>query len=313
MAHVDALSRAPVDSKEVPLDDALAERHEVCVLVSKEERIVMCQAADEELKRIKRMVEQNAMNESAVPYLLEDGILYRLHREKKLFVMLKSMRKSLVVTAHDLSGHPAVDRTVANILQDFWFPGVRRYVKQHIRACFECLLTRVPRGKRPGLLHPIPLGKRPFDTVHVDHVGPFITAPGGLRYILVMVDNFTKFVVLQAVSSTKAEPLIECLKRFVDMYGLPGHLITDRGTCYTSGAFEQFCTDQGIKLIRTSSRHPQANGQVERTHSVVMASLMTVGNEPNQWAESLPEVQRLLNNSETKVTSKTPFEMLHGY
>jgi hypothetical protein len=38
-----------------------------------------------------------------------------------------------------------------------------------------------------------------------------------------------------------------------------------------------------------------------------------MGNEPNQWAESLHEVQRLLNNSETKVTSKTPCEMLHGY
>jgi hypothetical protein len=54
---MDALSRSSVDSEEVLLDDALAERHEVCVLVSKEERVVMSQAADEELKRIKRMIE----------------------------------------------------------------------------------------------------------------------------------------------------------------------------------------------------------------------------------------------------------------
>jgi hypothetical protein len=40
---------------------------------------------------------------------------------------------------------------------------------------------------------------------------------------------------------------------------------------------------------------------------------MTMRNEPNQWAESLPEVQRLLNNSKTEVISTTPFEMLHGY
>jgi len=32
-----------------------------------------------------------------------------------------------------------------------------------------------------------------------------------------------------------------------------------------------------------------------------------------EWAKMLPEVQRLLNNSETKVTGRTPFEMLHGY
>ncbi|CAI6366244.1 unnamed protein product [Macrosiphum euphorbiae] len=38
-----------------------------------------------------------------------------------------------------------------------------------------------------------------------------------------------------------------------------------------------------------------------------------MGGAENQWAKLLPEVQRLLNNSETKVTGKTPFEMLHGY
>jgi Na+/phosphate symporter len=59
MAHVDALSRAPVDNEEVLLDNALVERHEVCILMSKEERIVMCQVADEKLKRIKRMVEEH--------------------------------------------------------------------------------------------------------------------------------------------------------------------------------------------------------------------------------------------------------------
>ncbi|CAI6371848.1 unnamed protein product [Macrosiphum euphorbiae] len=202
---------------------------------------------------------------------------------------------------------------MANVLQDFWFADMRSYVKQHIWSCFECLLTRVPRGKRPGLLHPIPIGTRPFGTVHVDHVGPFITAPGGLRYILVIVDNLTKYVTLYAVSNTGSEPLIKCMQLFVKQYGLPGRLITDRGTCYTSGAFEDFCAAQGIKLVWTSSRHPQANGQVERTHSVVMATIMTMGGAGCEWAKMLPEVQRLFNNSETKVTGRTPFEMLHGY
>jgi len=65
--------------------------------------------------------------------------------------------------------------------------------------------------------------------------------------------------------------------------------------------------------VWTSSIHPQANGQVERTHSVVMATLMTLGEAETRWAKLLPEVQRLMNHSETKVTGKTPFEMLHGY
>lgn len=114
--------------------------------------------------------------------------------------------------------------------------------------------------------------------------------------------------------NTEFEPLIKCMQQFMKKYGLPGRLITDHnGTCYTSGAFENFCAVQGIKLVWTSSRHPQANGQVERTHSVVMATLMTMGGVGCEWAKMLPEVQYILNNSETKVTGKTPYEMFHGY
>jgi len=191
------------------------------------------------------------------------------------------MRKSLLVTAHDLSGHPAVDGTMNNLLQDFWFADMKRYVKQHLYMCFECLLVKNPRGKRPGLLHPIPIGQRPFETVHMDHVGPFITTEAGNRYTLEFVDNFTKFVKLYPVGATGADALLSCTGQFVNAYGLPRWFITDRGTCYTSKAFEKFCLEQGIQLVLTSSRHPRANGQVERVHSVVMAAIMTRNDAPD--------------------------------
>ncbi|CAI6343042.1 unnamed protein product [Macrosiphum euphorbiae] len=312
MTHVDALSRAPVSTEEPPLDDVLAERIDVVgVLLSEEERVAMCQSSDVDIARVK--LDMSTTGDTCGEFVLKGGLLYRRYRDKLLFVMPKSMRKSLVVTAHDLSGHPAVDITMANILQDFWFSGMRRYVRLHINVCFECLLTKDPRGKRPGYLHPIPIGKRPFDTVHIDHVGPFVTTPDGFKYVLTIVDNFTKFISLYAVKDTSADQLIERVQLFVDTYGLPRRFVTDRGSCYTSGAFELFCLQRGIVLIWNSSRHPQANGQVERSHSVVMAALRTAGVVPDGWSELLPDVQRVINNSESKTTTRTPFEMLHGY
>lgn len=128
-----------------------------------------------------------------------------------------------------------------------------------------------------------------------------------------MVDNFTKFISLYPVKDTSAGQLIDQVQLFVDAYGLPRRFVTDRGSCYTSGAFEQFCLQRGIVLIWTSFRHPQANGQVERSHSVAMAALRTAGIEPDGWSKLLNEVQRVINNNESKTTTKTPFEMLHGY
>lgn len=67
----------------------------------------------EEAKLIKEVRESSG---EAGQYKIERGILYRHYRARLLFVMPKAMRKSLVVVARDLSGHPAVDRTMANIL-----------------------------------------------------------------------------------------------------------------------------------------------------------------------------------------------------
>lgn len=162
--------------------------------------------------------------------------------------------------------------------------------------CFECLLTKNSRGKRPGLLHLIPLGRRQFETVHMDHVGQFITTRNGSKHILVLVDNFTKFVVLFAVKDTSSESLLECTRQFVSVYGLPARFISDRGTCYTSKAFGKFCMDEGIRLVLTSSRHPQVNGHVERVHSVVMTTLITQKNKSDEWDMDLPEVFNFIFN-----------------
>lgn len=196
MTHVVALSRAPFSNEEPPLDDVLAERVDVVgVLLSGEKRIAMCQSSDVDIARLKSEMQTTG---DTVEFVLQGGLLYRRHRDRLLFVMPKSMRKSLVVTAHDLSGHPAVDLTVANILQYFWFAGMRRYVRLHINVCFECLLTKDPRGKRPGYLHPIPIGKRPFDTVHMDHVGPFVTTPDELSmYLQWLTTLLNSFLCIQ--------------------------------------------------------------------------------------------------------------------
>lgn len=39
-------------------------------------------------------------------------------------------------------------------------------------------------------------GTKPFETVHIDHYGPFKKEKNGYKYILVIIDAFTKFVIL---------------------------------------------------------------------------------------------------------------------
>lgn len=61
------------------------------------------------------------------------------------------------------------------------------------------VLGKLLMKKRPGELHIITPGRRPFQVINVDYTGSFIKTKKGNCYVLVIIDNLTKFVQLYAV------------------------------------------------------------------------------------------------------------------
>lgn len=178
MAHIDALSRAPMEtSNGDTMDQIISDKLEVLVSMSEEEYIVAMQYSDAGLiSIITELNSEEPSLKSKSEYPLINGILYkkvkRFGKIRKLWMVPKPMRKSLVIKFHDLSGHFSVDRTVSKVLEKYYFSNLHRCVKQHIRMCAACTISNVPRGKRPGKLHPIKPGSRPFETINIDYLGP---------------------------------------------------------------------------------------------------------------------------------------------
>jgi len=203
MAHADALSRAPNDAEttRMSVEDELSGRLEVFIALSTTDQVRFMQQADEHTRKVIKLLEspdkRTKGEESEVcHYELYDGVLYHIFRGKPLLVVPKAMRKGIVMSAHDYGGHFSVDRTIARITRDYWCSCRRRYVRQHIKMCLDCLTHQRPAGKQAGLLHPTPPGRRPFQIIHMDHLGPFETSISKNRYLLVIADNLTKYVHL---------------------------------------------------------------------------------------------------------------------
>ncbi|UYV66648.1 hypothetical protein LAZ67_4002441, partial [Cordylochernes scorpioides] len=325
MAHVDGMSRAPVDDPRDTMEEIVEKNLEVCLTITLEEQILMIQHSDPELRDLiqifrkdpcdRTVGEQNRIND----YSYKGGRLFRMvkngEEERALYVIPKSMRKSLVVKFHDLMGHFATDRTVNKIKEWYWFPSMKRYVRRHVAMCLECLFNKVPGGKQQGFLHPIKSGKRPFSIVHMDHVGPFVRSTKGNQELLVIVDNLTRFVRLSPVRNTSTQNVLKVMKSFVNDFGLPDKIISDRGSCFTSRQFEEFCRGNGIHHTLNSTKHPQGNGMVERVNRTALSTIATSIEDPRRkdWDLKIKEVERDLNNAVNKTTNKTPFETLHGY
>ncbi|KAJ8915909.1 hypothetical protein NQ315_015524 [Exocentrus adspersus] len=156
---------------------------------------------------------------------------------------------------------------------------------------------------------------KPFDVVHIDHLGPFVTSSRKNKYILVIIDNLTKFVRLEATRDTKADGVVKKLEDFVLDFGALTKIISDRATCFTSQKFEAFCRKHGIKHVLNSPRHAQANGQVEIVNRTIIPVLQAAIEDPEKkdWDKNLKKIALDLNESINKTTQESPFKLLYGY
>lgn len=79
-----------------------------------------------------------------------------------------------------------------------------------------------------GFLFSIDKFPLPFHTLHLDHVGPFVESHAGNKFILTIVDAFTKFTFLRAVPSTRSKPVIHELSQLYVIFGAPCRIVLIR-------------------------------------------------------------------------------------
>ncbi|KAJ8935219.1 hypothetical protein NQ318_012535 [Aromia moschata] len=167
-------------------------------------------------------------------YTLKNNRVYKNTNDGPKWVVPKNARRAIVAYYHDMAGHFALDKTLSSLSQQYWFLQMRKYVERYIHTCIMCAYNKEPAGKRPGVLHPIEKIATPMDTLHVDHLGPFVKSTRGNSYLIVAVDGFTKYVFAKAVTSTKVGPLIKFIDEISEVFGTPRRIICDKGTCYSS-------------------------------------------------------------------------------
>lgn len=188
---------------------------------------------------------------------------------------------------HDDMSHLGFDRMIKKLGESCWFPKMNQIVKKYVRNCLDCAHGTKKSGKRAGLMNPIPKISQPFETIHLDQMGPMETDTDGFKYILTLVDAFTKYVILTPTRNVDVDAVLIALDNFIDLFGVPRRIIADRGGAFDSKSFEEFCVKNGIERHITATAMPRGNGQAERYHRKMLSSLCTmvkVGKE-HKWSQ----------------------------
>ena len=116
----------------------------------------------------------------------------------------------------------------------------------------------------------------PFAQWGIDIVGPLPLGKGQVKFLLVTIDYFTKWVEAEALAMiTEARIQNFVWKNIICRFKIPLTIISDNGRQFDSQGFRDFCSGLGIKNQFSSPGHPQANGQTEVTNRTLLRIIKT--------------------------------------
>ena len=215
---------------------------------------------------------------------------------------------------HDTACHPGITR--------FWhlvkarnLPHSLDTVKKIVNSCPTCLALK------PHFMKPPPTqlvsATRPFDRLNMDIKGPLPITREGYKYMLVVVDEYSRFPFAYPLKEISAATVIRKLKEIFSFFGLPGYIHSDRGRNFMSYSLRKFLFRLGIATSRSTPYHPTGNSQSERYVGIVWRSIKLRLHSSNRntsaWADVLPDVLFALRSLLCTATNCTPHERLFNF
>jgi len=126
----------------------------------------------------------------------------------------------------------------------------------------------------------------------------YVKANQGVKYLLVVIDVFSRFLWVETLTDKKPESIISAFKKIFDeSKRIPKRLRTDRGSEFTAKDVQSFMRSKKIAQIFTSNEL-QAN-YVERVIKTIKTKLFrfVVNKNSFQYLKALPQIVSSYNNT----------------
>lgn len=248
------------------------------------------------------------------------NVLRYKHKDRDLVVVPSMLRASVLNWAHHKMHHGS-KKMQSRLFTQFWWPGATKDVEQHCQVCSSCQSVKRRRGPlRDAEQLKLFSAHEPFQLISIDIVGPLPQTTTGDRYIVSMIDKFSRYCMLVPVQDIKALTVVKALEKWITVFGAPYSILSDNGSQFTSELYALYAKQHGVKLRFTTAYHPECNGQIERLHRWIKERLALISydsganflNGDDDWSDYLPIIQRSYNTTPTSMTNFAPSEIVFG-
>ncbi|KAH9265281.1 hypothetical protein BASA83_011182 [Batrachochytrium salamandrivorans] len=215
---------------------------------------------------------------------------------------------------HESLAHLKYGSIIDLITRRFWWPDMKKDLKDYISRCPECQLNRsASRTHAPLPIRPVPPVALPFERWGIDFYGPMVETKNGSKYLITCIDYATRWVLAKPVREMTEAAVATFLYDLMMTYGAPFEIISDRGKSFLAEGISEFERENSIRHLATTPYHPQTNGMVERMHAMLGHGLTTlVADKRDRWDEYLPQVLLAIRTRTHAVTGFSPFYLLFG-
>jgi transposase InsO family protein len=156
----------------------------------------------------------------------------------------------------------------------------------------------------------------PFESIFLDFCGPFKQTFQGKKYILAIIDQFSRYISLNAVAKQDEKTTADILlNRWILKYGAPRVMYLDCGKSFQSKVMKELAERYKIQIQYSSPYHHNTNGLIERQFRTIRDFISSSLKDKNgkTWVDLLPEVEYSLNATTQKSIGMSPAEVVFGF
>ncbi|XP_074299011.1 uncharacterized protein LOC141630013 [Silene latifolia] len=192
-------------------------------------------------------------------------------------------------------------------------PIVSKDVQEIVGNCVVCQKAKSTFVK--GLYTPLPVPNQPWSEVSMDFILGLPRTQRGKDSIMVVVDRFSKMAHFIPCHKTDDASNVADLyyKEIVRLHGIPLTIVSDRDMKFLSYFWKTLWRLVGIKLLFSTSHHPQTDGQTEVTNRTLGSLLRgLVSKSTKDWDIKLAHAEFAYNRTPSVTTGRAPFEIVYG-
>jgi ribonuclease HI len=198
--------------------------------------------------------------------------------------------------------------------QGLYWPKAALDATDLVQKCENCQKCARDQ-KQPSSLTQLIQPTWPLQRWGLDLLGPLPPAQGNLRYVVVVVEYFSKWIEMKPLATITSVIVQKFFwQNIVCHFGVPKAITVDNGTQFDAETFKDFCDQIGTKIHFASIKHPESNGLVERANGIIMTGIIKlIFNQPRgKWPDELVKVVWSHNTTISRSIGFTPFKLLFG-